>query len=155
MAGSFPHQKFIDTATTLALLLVMQSKARKLVTFLTTAFIGVSAYSLYQIFLFDDPRYAVSDESDPERNEQSTPRSFVLPATPAVAIEQEQRAKELRAGLSSGKCISKLRDMGYQIDDMDASFNATYIRAVMEYQKTNNLKVTGVTDVETRKRMGC
>jgi hypothetical protein len=133
----------------------MQSKTRNLVSLLTTAFIGVSAYSLYQIFLFDDPRYAVSVESDPERNEQSTPRSFVLPATPAVAIEQEQRAKEVRAGLSSEKCISKLRDMGYQIDDMDASFNATYIKAVIEYQKANNLRVTGVSDVETRKRMGC
>ena len=86
----------------------MQSKTRNLVSLLTTAFIGVSAYSLYQIFLFDDPRYAVSDDSDPERNEQSTPRSFVLPATPAVAIEQEQRAKELRAGLSSEKCISNI-----------------------------------------------
>lgn len=133
----------------------MQSKTRNSVTLLTIAFIGMSAYSLCQIFLFSDPRYAVSDESDPERNEQSTPRSFILPATPAVAIEQEQRAKELRAGLSTEKCISKLRDMGYQIDDMEASFNATYIKAVIEFQKVNNLKITGIPDVETRKRIGC
>lgn len=115
----------------------------------------MSTYSLYQIFLFSDPRYAESDESDPERNEQSTPRSFVLPATPAVAIEQEQRVIESNAGLSNGKCISRLRDVGYQIDDMDASFNATYIKAVIEYQKMNNLKTTGVPDAETRKRLGC
>ena len=133
----------------------MQNKVRNLLIFLTLTFAGISIYSLYQIFLFNDPRYAESDESDPERNEQSTPRSFVLPATPAVAIEQEQRTIEQNNGVSNGKCISRLRDMGYQIDDMDASFNATYIKAVIEYQKTNNLKITGVPDTETRKRLGC
>jgi len=133
----------------------MHSKARHLLILLTLTFAGMSTYSLYQIFFFNDPRYAESDESDPERNEQSTPRSFVLPATPAVAIEQEQRAIEQNNGLNNGKCISRLRDMGYQIDDMDASFNATYIRAVIEYQKINKLKITGAPDAETRKRLGC
>lgn len=129
----------------------MHSKVRHLLIFLTLTFAGMSTYSLYQIFLFNDPRYAESDESDPERNEQSTPRSFVLPATPAVAIEQEQRASEQ----NNGKCISRLRDMGYQIDDMDVSFNATYIKAVIEYQKINKLKITGAPDAETRKRLDC
>lgn len=133
----------------------MPSKARNLIIFLTLTFTGISIYSVYQIFLFNDPRYAESDESDPERNEQSTPRSFILPATPAVAIEQEQRAIEQNNGLSSGKCISRLRDIGYQIDDMDVSFNATYIKAVIEYQKINKLKITGVPNAETRKKLGC
>jgi hypothetical protein len=133
----------------------MQSRVRKLIIFLTSSFIGVSAYSLCQIFLFSDPRYVVSDESDPERNEQSTPRSFILPATPAVAIEQEQRALELRSGLSSEKCISRLRDLGYQIDDMNVSFNATYISGIIEFQKANNIKISGTADVETRKKIGC
>ena len=31
-------------------------------------------------------------ENDPGRNEGSTPRTFVLPATPAVAEEQEKKA---------------------------------------------------------------
>jgi hypothetical protein len=48
-----------------------------------------------------------------------------------------------------------LRDIGYQIDDMDVSFNATYIKAVIEYQKINKLKITGVPDAETRKKLGC
>ena len=133
----------------------MQSKVLRLLIFTTTIFIVVTTYSLYQIFIFNDPRYAITDESDQERNEQSTPRSFVLPATPAVAIAQEQRAIELSAGLSGEKCISRLRDLGYQIDDINVSFNATYIKSIIEFQKENNLKITGTPDAETRKRIGC
>ena len=133
----------------------MQSRARALLAILTFGFIVVSTYSVYQIYFFADPRYAIADESDPERNDQSTPRSFVLPATPAVAIEQEKRAAELRSGLSTEKCIGRLRDLGYQIDDMDTSFNATYIKSIIEFQKSKGLMVTGNADVQTRAKLGC
>ena len=133
----------------------MQSRARALLAILTFGFIVVSAYSVYQIYFFNDPRYAIADESDPERNDQSTPRSFILPATPAVAIEQENRAAELRSGLSTEKCISKLQDLGYQIDDMDTSFNATYIKAIIEFQKSNGMLITGSADSQTRAKLGC
>lgn len=133
----------------------MQSRARTLLAILTFGFIVVSTYSVYQIYFFSDPRYAIADESDPERNDQSTPRSFILPATPAVAIEQEKRAAELRSGLSTEKCISKLQDLGYQIDDMDTSFNATYIKAIIEFQKSNGMLITGSADSHTRAKLGC
>ena len=43
---------------------------------------------------YDDLVFSPIRNDDSDRNERSTPREFLLPATPAVAEIQEQRRKE-------------------------------------------------------------
>ena len=95
------------------------------------------------------------DEDDSDRNENSTPKSFVLPATPAVAEEQERKKTEILKGILADKCMSKLKDLGYPIDDFDTSFNAKLVEAILSYQSKSKLNKTGQLDVETRKKIGC
>ena len=42
-------------------------------------------------YFFDERKFFFEDEKDIGRNERSTPRTFVLPATPAVALIQEKK----------------------------------------------------------------
>ena len=100
-------------------------------------------------------RLETVDPDDPERNENSTPRSFILPATPAVAEEQERKIAKSHELKSEAKCISKLIDMGYSIDSFDPSFNATLISATFLYQSSNGLKPTGRLDTRTKAKLRC
>jgi hypothetical protein len=95
------------------------------------------------------------DEDDSDRNENSTPRSFVLPATPAVAEEQERKKTEILNGIHADKCMSKLKDLGYPIDDFETSFNAKLVEAILSYQSKSKLDKTGQLDIVTRKKLGC
>lgn len=95
------------------------------------------------------------NEDDPERNERSTPRSFILPATPAVALEQEQRKNFPMVKKSYESCISRLTYLGYDIDDADSTFNTKLIQAIIEFQVKNSLKVNGELDVNTKNKIGC
>jgi len=52
---------------------------------LTILFAAVSVVSINKVFLTETTSHMTMDEDDSDRNENSTPRSFVLPATPAVA----------------------------------------------------------------------
>ena len=51
--------------------------------------------------------------------------------------------------------MSKLKDLGYPIDDFDTSFNAKLVEAILSYQSKSKLNKTGQLDVETRKKIGC
>jgi hypothetical protein len=95
------------------------------------------------------------NEDDPERNERSTPRSFVLPSTPAVALEQEQRKKFPMIRDSYDYCLSRLVYLGYDIDDVDSTFNAKLIQAIIEFQVKNLIEVSGELDVNTKSKIGC
>jgi hypothetical protein len=95
------------------------------------------------------------DEHDSDRNENSTPRSFVLPATPAVAEEQERKKAEILKGIKADRCLSKLKDLGHSIDDFDTSFNAKLVEAILSFQQEMKLKKTGQLDFETRNKLGC
>lgn len=94
-------------------------------------------------------------ELDMNRNEQSTPRSFILPATPAVAEEQERKLQNPNNNFYTDWCLLKLHDSGYEIDEFSSSFNAKYIEALIEFQKNNSLPITGQADSKTRKLLGC
>ncbi len=46
-----------------------------------------------------------SESPNAERNERSTPRSFILPATPGVAFEQERRRSNKVRQAQIAKCL--------------------------------------------------
>lgn len=122
---------------------------------LTITFIVVSGVSIQKGFLIETKSHMSMDEDDSDRNENSTPRSFVLPATPAVAEEQERKKAEILKEIYANKCMSKLKDLGYPIDDFDTSFNAKLVEAILGYQSKSKLNKTGQLDIETRKKLGC
>lgn len=104
------------------------------------------------------PRLEAAERVDPEdadRNENSTPRSFILPATPAVAEEQERKISKTNDLRSEAKCISKLIDLGYSIDSFDPSFNATLISATYQFQSENKLTRSGRLDARTKEKLHC
>lgn len=94
-------------------------------------------------------------ELDMDRNEQSTPRNFILPATPAVAEEQERKLQNPDKDFYSDWCLLKLHDLGYEIDEFSSSFNAKYVEALIEFQKNNSLPISGKADSKTRILLGC
>ena len=122
---------------------------------LTITFIVVSGVSIQKGYLTETRSHMSMDEDDSDRNENSTPRSFILPATPAVAEEQERKKTEILKGIQADKCMSKLKDLGYPIDDFDTSFNAKLVEAILSYQSKSKLNRTGQLDSETRKKLGC
>lgn len=93
------------------------------------------------------------------RNERSTPRSFILPATPAVAFEQEMRSfKKSDAEMSRQQlaaCVVRLTDLGYDVGDEAVPFNAKLSEAIYEYQEAHHLGTTGKLDSATVRSLSC
>ncbi len=121
----------------------------------TVLFIFVSGVTIIKGFFNETRSHMDMDENDSDRNENSTPRSFVLPATPAVAEEQERRKAELLKGIHADKCLSKLKDLGHPIDDFDISFNAKFVEAILNFQEKMKLNKTGKLDIDTRIKLRC
>jgi hypothetical protein len=94
-----------------------------------------------------------------ERNERSTPRSFILPATPAVAVEQETRSAQNSTAATSkdqiAVCAIRLIDLGYDVGDEAVVFNAKLSEAVYEYQEAHGLHKTGKLDPATIRSLSC
>lgn len=122
---------------------------------LTFIFIMVCAITVYKGFFENRMSHLSVDENDLDRNESSTPRAFVLPATPAVAEAQDNKQRLIDKGLDSDKCLAKLKYLGYPIDDLNSSFNAKYIEAIINFQKSKGIPVTGDIDKLTIKTLGC
>ena len=101
-------------------------------------------------------RILLSIENDPGRNEGSTPRTFVLPATPAVAREQEMKYKELKNKELIQKCMLKLIDNGFDnVGSFDDVFDFNTKLSIIKYQIINNIKTSGVFDGETKAKLDC
>ena len=95
-------------------------------------------------------------EVDPDRNEESTPRSFVLPATPAVAFAQEKKSSsDVERALLVSRCVVTLRAFGYDIVRESEEFNVPLVKAILSIQRKANLKETGMLDSETMIYLGC
>jgi hypothetical protein len=90
-----------------------------------------------------------------ERNERSTPRSFILPATPAVAEEQENQLRELKTGVNSLICLQRLKALGYDADDTPPVFTARNVGAIAQFQKDRGLLKTGRFDWDTAGLLSC
>ena len=132
-----------------------EKRTNSILVVLTIRVMVVSGVSIQKGYLTKNKSHLLMDEDDSDRNENSTPKSFVLPATPAVAEEQERKKAEILKGIHADKCMSKLKDLGYPIDDFDTSFNAKLVEAILSYQSKSKLNKTGQLDVETRKKIGC
>ena len=93
---------------------------------------------------------------DTGRNERSTPRSFVLPSTPAVADIQVEKKKLLKEKESILKCIYFLEKVsGKKLKNNDDIFDFRIKLAILEFQKEKNLNLSLQFDSETRKLLQC
>jgi len=93
-----------------------------------------------------------------ERNERSTPREFILPATPAVAFDQEMRgngaSRDARTWLLA-RCARRLVVLGYDVGDEIAAFNAKLAESVFLFQRSHHLPATGKLDTRTASELRC
>lgn len=92
---------------------------------------------------------------DKGRNERSTPRTFILPATPAVALVQEKKRFLIEHEVQIKHCMLKLHDLGYKIMNFEDIFDIHIYIALMDYQMLKGLPITGEFDEETISRLGC
>jgi hypothetical protein len=90
-----------------------------------------------------------------ERNEDSTPRSFILPATPGVALEQERQKREKDPVPVIADCLSKLRERGVNIAENETDFDVKLVEAVFELQRQTGLPATGKLDDTTKSYLRC
>jgi len=92
------------------------------------------------------------------RNDRSTPPTFILPATPAVAREQQLRlwehANKAEANMLV-KCSAELNIKGYSVRGELVTFNAELVEATYLYQRDHGLPATGRLNGTTRSALGC
>jgi murein L,D-transpeptidase YcbB/YkuD len=104
------------------------------------------------------PETTASAANSEGRNDRSTPPTFILPATPAVAREQELRLRERgdkRLAAVLNKCAAELVVRGYDVGDEMVSFNAKLIEALFTFQQEHGLAPTGKLDQRTMRALGC
>jgi hypothetical protein len=94
-------------------------------------------------------------EGSAKRNERSTPRSFILPATPGVAFEQERRRSDTTNRNQLTKCIGMLRGRGFQVGQNDALLNAKLVEALYTFQIKHGLSASGQLDTTTMQKLEC
>ena len=105
----------------------------------------------------DSDRYFTknSEQQDAERNERSTPRSFILPATPGVAFEQERQRSDKLKLAQVAKCLGLLRSSGYHVDDIRTLLNAKLVEAIYTFQIDHDLHPSGKLDETTMRKLKC
>jgi hypothetical protein len=125
-------------------------------------FISTILYTYTILFVIDSGRYQLVSSStgnlktnDKGRNERSTPRSFILPATPAVAIRQEEKLLLRSKELQIKYCMLKLYDLGYKIMDFEDIFGIHISIALIDFQARKLLPKTGKLDERTVELLGC
>jgi hypothetical protein len=92
------------------------------------------------------------------RNDRSTPPTFILPATPAVAREQEIRSRERgnrKLAAILNRCAAELMVRGYDVGDEMISFNAKLVEAIFTFQESHGLAPTGRLDQRTMRTLAC
>lgn len=98
----------------------------------------------------------IKTKNSQARNERSTPRTFILPATPAVAFAQEKRLSIVHKKNEIQRCIIKMYDLGYKnIGNFNDYSNFKITLNLIKFQKANNLEVTGEFNIETKTLLGC
>jgi hypothetical protein len=136
--------------------LQMRGRSRSLVLHACTV---IFTMSLIGLWWFGPQSASVGFESGDsedgiERNERSTPRSFILPATPAVALAQQSRLQEpLDEGISL--CLEKLDSRGYGSDRASPLTTARNVTAIFNFQRDQGIVASGRLNDDTRTRLGC
>ena len=95
------------------------------------------------------------EEHNRGRNERSTPRSFILPATPGVALAQEAMNDTGVRKRQVLKCVSVLRTLGYEIGGDESLMNAKVVEAIYIFQEDRHLAATGKIDDATTRALKC
>ncbi len=128
----------------------------KMLNIITGLCLFVLSLVVYQVVKFDYDEYKVFLDQGAGRNENSTPRSFILPATPAIAREQEKRKAVLSRADEIKRCILALGSKGYAIQYTLKDLLNIHIKvALIEYQRENNLEVTAEFDTVTKQKLEC
>lgn len=96
-----------------------------------------------------------ASELDEGRNEGSTPRSFVLPATPAVALIQEAKAERKQREKEVKVCMLKLVDEGFYVRDIDDIHDDQVPISIIRFQLRQGIETTGEFDLATRGELSC
>lgn len=84
------------------------------------------------------------------RNERSTPRISVLPASPATARNQSKEHDV--AGIQVAKAI--LLSLGYEVGRLDERVSARFKAALFRYQRAHQLPASGNLDQPTLRFLG-
>ena len=92
---------------------------------------------------------------DKERNENSTPRTFVLPANPAVAHEQSRKTLFLENSEIIEHCIISLVDEGHKFANVGKVTADAVIFETLKFQFANGLSPSGEFDSSTRRALLC
>lgn len=93
--------------------------------------------------------------ADAGRNEGSTPRSFILPATPAVALIQEEKVRLKENELTMKRCLLALHDLGFFIRDLDDIYDDNISVIVLRYQMKQKIEQSAKLDESTIVKLGC
>jgi hypothetical protein len=96
-----------------------------------------------------------SFQVDEGRNENSTPRTFILPANPAVAAEQERKIELERSREQIQRCVISLVDRGHKFSNVEKITSDDVFFETLRYQFDINITPTGEFDEVTRKNLSC
>ena len=123
---------------------------------LTLVFILTTLGFIYSPVFNQKERIIYKIKNDPGRNEGSTPRTFVLPATPAVAKQQEMKHELIKDKKEIQKCMVKLINHGYKdVGSFDDVFDFKTKLTIIQYQLDKAIKVTGEFDEKTKTKLDC
>jgi len=118
--------------------------------------VGLLFYHWRQVDLESDAQQlALTQDPLANRNERSVPPSFILPATPGVAFEQEAQQANGTSQTHVAKCARALRELGYDPGESMTFPNAHLVEAVYTYQLAHNLPTTGRLDEATMEKLKC
>ena len=109
-------------------------------------------FLLYAKDLFKAP---IQVEIEGGRNEGSTPRTFVLPANPAVALEQERKERIKKDAPWMIGCLVKMNDQGHNFANIEDITSHEVLVETLYFQYNNNLNPSGIIDEKTRELLQC
>jgi len=109
----------------------------------------------FLLFAQDLFKAPIQVEVEGGRNEGSTPRTFVLPANPAVALEQERKADLIKNAPWIVGCLVKLNDLGHHFANIEDITSHEVLVETLNFQYSNNLNPSGVIDEKTRALLQC
>lgn len=118
---------------------------------------GMAIATAVQLPAHADTPYSLApaspEDSDPppsHRNERSTPRVSVLPASPAIAHGREHSRERLSVGLAKAVLLR----LGYPVGRLDDRTTAKFKAALFQYQRTHGIPSSGTLDEATLRSLG-
>lgn len=85
-----------------------------------------------------------------DRNERSTPRVSVLPASPAIAHGREHSGERISLGLAKAVLLR----LGYPVGRLDNRTTAKFKAALFRYQRAHGIPSSGTLNEATLQSLG-